>query len=429
MCCMIRTFHPVGQGLFCSEQFYTHDDHRINIVYDCGSKSPGHKHVEGIIMRTFEKGESIDALYISHFDSDHICGVPFLLSYCNIKRIYVPFLEDKTEALFWKLNYINDSYCHISRNVEEQPDAIFKLLDFACQEGESEIRNEGKEPIAVIPVRPINENQFDYIWNHANIEDSNENTPVKSPYEFSINVQPDGCCSWRYLPFTLIRCRRKKYFEAILDAELKKLDPNLTLQYFCNNPLKCIKLAGNVTKQKKWFTKVKNLLENEFKNNNAGNVNSNSLVLYSGCDRQVDRFCRSAVYYGRSSKDPYNQPKASDHCIVKTINGCLYCGDYDAKSPIGWKGLCSFYAYHKCVEYIGCVVLPHHGSEDNFNDNFKNMPACVFIASYGTKNSHGHPSAGKISELRENEKVVFTVNEYSGCVCNTLKHPLCYVCN
>ena len=38
-----RTFHPVGQGAFFTEQFYSDDATTLlyNVVYDCGSKSPG----------------------------------------------------------------------------------------------------------------------------------------------------------------------------------------------------------------------------------------------------------------------------------------------------------------------------------------------------------------------------------------------------
>lgn len=38
-----RTFHPVGQGAFFTEQFYDGAMEHVlyNVVYDCGSKSPG----------------------------------------------------------------------------------------------------------------------------------------------------------------------------------------------------------------------------------------------------------------------------------------------------------------------------------------------------------------------------------------------------
>lgn len=38
-----RTFHPVGQGAFFTEQFYDNSQKKLlyNVVYDCGSKSTG----------------------------------------------------------------------------------------------------------------------------------------------------------------------------------------------------------------------------------------------------------------------------------------------------------------------------------------------------------------------------------------------------
>lgn len=34
---MIRTFQPVGQGAYFTEQFCKGDGSRVDVVYDCGS--------------------------------------------------------------------------------------------------------------------------------------------------------------------------------------------------------------------------------------------------------------------------------------------------------------------------------------------------------------------------------------------------------
>ena len=73
---MRRVFHPVGQGAFYSESFYTGFG-TFNMVYDCGSMSKG---VDNIISNSFDKdnGNDIDILFISHFDSDHVNKIALL---------------------------------------------------------------------------------------------------------------------------------------------------------------------------------------------------------------------------------------------------------------------------------------------------------------------------------------------------------------
>lgn len=85
---MIRSFLPVGQGAFYCEQFGGFaETERVNIIYDCGS-STNVKLVEEQIKNNFQKNEIIHAVFISHLDNDHINGIPFLLKYCKVKKIF-----------------------------------------------------------------------------------------------------------------------------------------------------------------------------------------------------------------------------------------------------------------------------------------------------------------------------------------------------
>lgn len=86
---MIRSFLPVGQGAFYCERFRDLlEDKSINMVYDCGS-SNGKVVIEREIAKSFRKGETIHALFISHFHDDHINGIPFLMKHCNVENIYI----------------------------------------------------------------------------------------------------------------------------------------------------------------------------------------------------------------------------------------------------------------------------------------------------------------------------------------------------
>lgn len=73
---VIRTFHPIGQGAFYSEQFINDNNTPIGtIVYDCGSNNL--TCLKKIIPGCFISRD-IDILFISHFDADHINGISTL---------------------------------------------------------------------------------------------------------------------------------------------------------------------------------------------------------------------------------------------------------------------------------------------------------------------------------------------------------------
>lgn len=76
---LVRTALPVGQGAFYCERF-TDDTTKVvhNIVYDCGacdnSKNETHE-LSSEIKGLLKKGDTIDILFISHFDADHVNGI------------------------------------------------------------------------------------------------------------------------------------------------------------------------------------------------------------------------------------------------------------------------------------------------------------------------------------------------------------------
>ena len=96
---LTRTFHPVGFGAFYVEK------HRsgcgaITIVYDCGTKKRIDFLKKAITNEFTQKGLVIDVLFISHFDKDHVSGIPFLKEYCNIKKVIIPYLSEEDRLLF-----------------------------------------------------------------------------------------------------------------------------------------------------------------------------------------------------------------------------------------------------------------------------------------------------------------------------------------
>ena len=105
---MIRSFIPVGQGAFYCEQFLDKQTKEIiNIVYDCGSQSK--TLIKKQIENTFKRGETIHAVFISHFHYDHISGLEHLLEYCNVKIIFLPMVTDENKIVLYLNNILNGS--------------------------------------------------------------------------------------------------------------------------------------------------------------------------------------------------------------------------------------------------------------------------------------------------------------------------------
>ena len=121
-----RVIHPIGQGAFYSERIEC-DDRTYNIVYDCGSgnfnKAP--KLLEREITSYYKKNDVIDALFISHFDNDHINGINELRRHTSeIKNVIVPLIEQED---FWFYSIENYRFQSFYDSLTEIANCVYKV--------------------------------------------------------------------------------------------------------------------------------------------------------------------------------------------------------------------------------------------------------------------------------------------------------------
>lgn len=90
---LIRILHPSGHGAFFTERILQEGKKDFIVVYDCGATDNKEKELLGKeINEFFSDGDTIDILFISHFDSDHVNGVGLLKPYITDKtKLVMPF--------------------------------------------------------------------------------------------------------------------------------------------------------------------------------------------------------------------------------------------------------------------------------------------------------------------------------------------------
>lgn len=86
-------FHGVGQGLYYDCTIRESPDKDIfRFVYDCGSLYAADKKDLRQQIENNQK-ERLDALFVSHFDTDHISAIPTLLDAFDVKSVFIPYFS------------------------------------------------------------------------------------------------------------------------------------------------------------------------------------------------------------------------------------------------------------------------------------------------------------------------------------------------
>ena len=355
-----RIFHPVDQGAFYSER---HSFHNINIVYDCGTTNPKSPAKRRVVNQSFRKDEVIHILFISHFDKDHISLIDTLKNTVSrIERVVIPLLYDE-EKIFLSNAYKLLGEPHLA-NLVSNPSEFFgrETQVIAIQPGSEE---------RIIEPHPVDVSEF-------------RETVRKIPNGTPLIL--NGLNDWVYIPFNHEYQNRYKEFlcklqEKNIDIDELKNNPNYTLE-----------------------TRVKETIKKIYKEIN-GNINENSMFLYSGPLRKkdLDMHCRRGrywwydIFYWRFPYYPH-------HCDSYRV-ACLYTGDGNL-NKVNVRTI-----YQQYWDLIGTIQIPHHGSLASFNANFLGGKHFLCPISVGKNNCYGHPSQKVINEIHLNRSCPILVTE------------------
>jgi len=177
---------------------------------------------------------------------------------------------------------------------------------------------------------------------------------------------------WAYIPFNFQNKKRAEQF--------KKLTEHLDLDA--------------IDKFKDYYEQNKAEFIDIYKTKLTRDINTNSLVLYSGTDSSI----KTTSYSSRKS-----------FTFTQNISGCLYLGDYDARGVQKFNEFEEKYKSY-CKE-ISTIQIPHHGSKHNYNKKINFKPNIISVISAGINNEFKHPDNETLKNIAIQNGIVILVTE------------------
>ena len=378
---MIRTFHPVGQGAFYSEEFLDENGKCVfRVVYDCGSlksckiqrNSDGsllaRRNIKDRVSGAFSDDHGIDVLFISHLDDDHVNLISYLEAFQHhrIRRVILPLLKADERHMLTGYHLIRSRNRRISgalNSVINSPEEYFgndtKVSFVRPADGErlpmgNEVGDEG-----------------------VGVDDLEKEIPSLTRIFIGSNSPDNG----RMPRWILIPYNHKPERYSDLKDELENV---------FGKGFQIVNL-----KDPDFVIENLKVLRHCYKALQDG-INRNSMALYSG---PLDGACsiRGEVVGGNiwGCYCPCDQfaeywldrvLRLEQSSIFHGCPGCLYTGDMSLDDADLTR------AFGRYVRNIGMVQLPHHGSLDSFGAGNLPIEGRVCVVTYGERNSFGHPA-------------------------------------
>ncbi|SFO78922.1 Metallo-beta-lactamase superfamily protein [Ectopseudomonas composti] len=369
--------HPVGQGGLFSGQLQVGDS-VLRWVYDCGSNQQDRLNEE--ILAVAAQG-TIDLLFLSHLDSDHVSGVDRLLAATTVAEVVLPylsatefalivaqnaatgalsgtFLEFVTDPAKWLIARGVSTVSFIHSVEENQQLAEWQLLE---SDGEG-LSREDTSRLNVRWTQPVSKQRS---VKHGTVQ--------HFPTGAAVGVAANGQgLDWLLVPYAHKPSeRRMQRFVNELKAVFGRA---LTRQAIARH-----------ARNEQGRAVLRECYDRLWLDHNKV-----SMSLYAG-PQASPRII--------SQQQSYSHWRVGAPALSRAEVGWLMTGD--AHLAAGRRLFALLNYYHHLRDRVSVLVLPHHGSELSFHPalvpGFSNLSTCIVAAG---RNQYGHPHSHVYEQVR-----------------------------
>ena len=335
-----------------------------NVVFDCGGTSSVIEErvkyycdslSKGLSCNGKDKKPTIDAVFISHFDKDHVNGLKTLLNNAEVECIFLPLLNDD-EVYALSLSFVEKL---------GDPLSLYSKLVESAVSGEKLKWNGQKIKIVRISKSDGTEGNGDEEYD---LDSDDSRTEIPS----GTSIKPKNSTPWIFKTFNFGNAKGKR--EKQLEEALKKKG--------------IISLTDLIDKWQnpQYQEDIRKCYESV-----SGSMNANSMVTYSGLGKN-----HVTVTNRMTSKYCYWRNCSDINSFAPHKAGCMYFGDYEAKGERKWKQYED--SFKSLIPLLHVQQVPHHGAASNYNVLLNKPPKLNFISA-GISNMYEHPSLWTLYEL------------------------------
>lgn len=356
-------------------------------VYDCGAIpiTGVVKAVRSIVSRRVSR--RLDMLFVSHFDRDHICGIPHLLhpkKGLQVDTIVMPYLDDIERIIAFGRTAATSAEPRAERFYRDiVVDPIGTITQFA--------------PRQIVMIASGEESDTDPGFFELPPTEPPHSDPDGPPWKITVAGSPRiAAPSARRTPEGAIVVQKVEFNIAdgieggwLLKPNVKKA-PMEDREAFCAAVEVMLKWPRGSFCKKAKIKEVRRSLVTKHRTTLSrayawafGNKNETSMSLYSGPTKPEEA---GAVVYNCQKRDyaRVGWLGTGDACFLDLQTVRKYQDHYSEE-----------------LDWVTTFMLPHHGSEHNFDPELPVVDAELWVAAAQPKNSSWkHPAPGIVKAIK-----------------------------
>ena len=432
-----RMQYGIGQGGFHAQQIRVQGAPEgvqiepYRFVYDCGSDTAaiktGHARPLDWAIRHFADNDdpkrpvklSVDSLYLSHFQKDHIDGAKLLAELVDLKEIVIPHLSHKQFAHILCHQISSGALTALTPGVQE----YLAVLGRAAGDGPiingiptTRVQGGGEPPLPdagggppVELLRPGNP-QVEYRISHS----GGTSTTWAHQSSRLLRIQASKDAALNSNDFWELRVWSFAQDAALTEAVIQELT---ALTDAAGQPALRSMIQGIVDLNEiSWAFKNRAAIQGAYEKA----LKSQGVPLAN--DHNVVSLCLHSGPTDSLTYDSY-RPYGSDRCLVQCLIGhsnassWLGTGDALLENSKVWKDFSNHFAQGGVdrTQLWQAVLMPHHGSGagGNFNLGLLSGPIRYAVFSAGAFNKYRHPSRGVLELVADSSATAVIVTEFS----------------